>query len=140
MDGWKKLSAEAPCRGFRKSTFHSPEGSTFLELKRAGAWNPGARGKKSKHTDLDILHLKSDANNHKNLFFRFPKKRGPSHFGLSSIYNLLAYYLCSTQDLNGSIPWEGSILWEGSLPCFFLFGDMWSEVCTAHHHLVTLTH
>ena len=49
----------------------------------AGVGPPGTLGEKLKHTDLDTLHLQSDTKNHKNLFSRFPKKRGPSHFGLS---------------------------------------------------------
>ena len=59
------------------------DGSTFLQLKRVGVWPPGALGKKSKHTDLDIVHLQSDTKNHSDLFRQFLKKRLHIHFGLS---------------------------------------------------------
>ena len=48
--------------------------STFLQLKRAGVWPPGALSKKSKHTDLCIVHLQSDTKNHTDLFSQFLKK------------------------------------------------------------------
>ena len=36
-------------------------------------WPPGALGKKSKHTDLDIVHLQSDTKNYTDLFSKFLK-------------------------------------------------------------------
>ena len=53
------------------------------QLLGAGVGPPGALGEKSKHTDIDIVNLESDAKNHENLFSPFLKKRGPRHFGLS---------------------------------------------------------
>ena len=60
----------------------------FLELKRAGALTPEARGEKSKHTDLDMVYLESDTKNQENMLSSFLKKRGPSHFGLSFLLYL----------------------------------------------------
>ena len=68
----KRAHSERP--PFALVHFFVTDGSTFLQLKRAGAWTPGALGKNSKHTDLDTLHLQSDTKNHKNLFSRFLRK------------------------------------------------------------------
>ena len=45
------------CAAERKFRILLPDGSTFLQLKTAGAWTPGALGKKSKHVGLYNIHL-----------------------------------------------------------------------------------
>ena len=45
------------CTAERKFHILLPDGSTFLQLKTAGVWSPGALGYKSKHGGLDNIHL-----------------------------------------------------------------------------------
>ena len=62
------------CAAERKFRILLPDGSTFLQLKTAGTWTPGALGKKSKHGGLDNIHLQSDTKIYRNLFSYFFKK------------------------------------------------------------------